>query len=85
VKGEYLNTDMEKLEGKVIAVISDIAEVPFEAITRQTRLADLGVDSLDALRIVAAIEKMLQTEIPEESIGEVETVEDILRMTAASV
>ena len=74
---------MEAVEGQVEAIIAEVAEVPLDSIKRETRLAELGIDSLDALRIVAAVEKMLQTEIPEESIGKVETVDDILKMVAS--
>ena len=76
---------METLEIDVAGIIAEVAEVPRDALTRETRLDELGIDSLDALRIVAAVEKMLQREIPEESITQVETVGDIMKMAAAVV
>jgi acyl carrier protein len=48
-------------------------------------MAELGVDSLDALRIMAAIEKKYRIEVPEEDMGQVRTVADIAQMVAAVI
>lgn len=75
---------MEGIRAEIATIISEIAEVPYGSIEDNTSMEELGIDSLDALRIVAAIEKKYRVEIPEEEIGEVETFADILRMVAAS-
>ena len=76
---------MEELQAEIAAIISDVAEVPVGQITEHTSLEELGVDSLDALRIIAAIEKRFHVEVPEEDIGQVRSLSDIVSMVAASV
>lgn len=76
---------MENLKSEIAAIISEVAEVPAERIDDHTLMAELGVDSLDALRIIAAIEKKYQIEVPEEDIVSVRTVSDIIGLVAASV
>ncbi len=75
---------METLELDVAGIVAEVAEVPRDAVTLETRLDELGIDSLDALRIVAGVEKLLRREIPEESISQVETVGDVVRMATAA-
>jgi acyl carrier protein len=76
---------MENLKSEIAAIISEVAEVSAERIDEHTPMAELGVDSLDALRIIAAIEKKYQIEVPEEDISGVRTVSDIIGLVAASV
>jgi acyl carrier protein len=76
---------MERLKADIAAIISDVAEIPVGQVTEHASLGELGVDSLDALRIIAAIEKKYHVEVPEEMIGEVRSLSDIVNMVAASV
>jgi acyl carrier protein len=76
---------VENLKAEIAAIISEVAEVPAESIGEHTKMVELGVDSLDALRIIAAIEKKYQVEVAEEQMGSVQTVSDIARLVAASV
>lgn len=76
---------VENLKSEIAAIISEVAEIPAERIDENTPMAELGVDSLDALRIIAAIEKKYQIEVPEEHMGSVQTVSDIIGLVAASV
>jgi acyl carrier protein len=76
---------MENLKAEIAAIIAEVAEVPVEAVGEQTALSELGVDSLDALRIIAAIEKKYQMEVAEEQIGSVRTLSDIISLVAVSV
>jgi acyl carrier protein len=76
---------MERLKAEIMAIISEVAEVPVDRLSEHTSLAELGVDSLDALRIVAAIEKKYQVEVAEEQIGTVERISDIVNLVAVSV
>jgi acyl carrier protein len=68
------------LESEVMAIVAGIAEVEPERIAPDARLADLGVDSLDGLRIVAAVEKKYGIVIDEVEIGRIRTVPDIIRL-----
>jgi acyl carrier protein len=75
---------MENLRSEIAAIISEVAEVAPASVKEDTSIGDLGVDSLDALRIIAAIEKKYHIEIPEEQINGVRTMGDIVRLVEAA-
>lgn len=52
----------EKLRG-IIAEVSEVDDIPDE-----TPFADLGIDSMMALEIVAEVERTYQLSIPEEDL-----------------
>jgi acyl carrier protein len=52
----------------VISEIADVAEVEREKITPETSLADLGLDSLQALQLLVALEKELKIAMDEEDL-----------------
>jgi acyl carrier protein len=52
----------EKLRG-IIAEVSEVDDIPDE-----TPFADLGIDSMMALEIVAEVERTYQVSIPEEEL-----------------
>lgn len=49
-----------------------------EVLTLETRLEDLGIDSLKAITIVYQLEERFEIEIPNELIETIETVGDIV-------
>lgn len=49
-----------------------------EDLTLETRLEDLGIDSLKAITIVYQLEERFEIEIPNELIETIETVGDIV-------
>jgi acyl carrier protein len=72
--------DREKVKSDTVTIIAELAEIPEEEIKEDANLQNLGVDSLMALQIVARMEKKYQVEIPEEEIGKIRTLRDILDM-----
>ena len=70
---------------KMIAkLISDIAEIPTDEIKDDAKFAeDMGVDSMKALEIVAAIEKKLKIVIPEAKIPTIRTPKDVYNIVEA--
>ncbi len=54
----------EKLRG-IIAEVSEVDDIPDE-----TPFADLGIDSMMALEIVAEVERTYQVSIPEEALAD---------------
>ncbi len=51
-----------------------------EKITMEASIADdLGIDSLDAVELVMAIEEELGVKIPDEELGQMKTVSDIAK------
>lgn len=58
----------------------DVEEVVMEANLQE----DLGADSLDAVEINMAIEEAFGVTIPEEALGEMKSVGDIVRFVDAN-
>lgn len=54
---------MNMLE-EVKAIIAKQVEVPVEQMTAETRLADVGIESLDVIEIVFALEEKFDISIP---------------------
>ncbi len=64
----------------VLEIVADVAEVPADTISPDAMLADLDIDSLRALRIVAAVERRWSIVIGEEEIGTIRSMRDILNL-----
>ncbi len=61
-------------------IFADIMEIHESRVAMDVPLADLGVDSLMALEVIARIEKKYRIEIPEEAIERVRTLNDTLAL-----
>jgi acyl carrier protein len=73
-------TSEETLIAEIVEIVAEIAEVEPGEITRDANLEDLGVDSLDGLRIVAAVEKRYRIVIEESEITKIRSMPDILML-----
>jgi len=73
----------EEVRQDVIRIVAGIAEVPPEQIAADATLEGLGIDSLNGLRIVAEMEKRYDISIPDEAIGKIRTIPDILALVDA--
>lgn len=70
---------MNLLEDEVKAIVSRITKAPLSSLNRNTNLrADLNVDSLQGLQIVAALEKRLGIIVPDDDIDMYTTVGSIV-------
>jgi len=67
----------EVLKRDVTAIVAEVAEVEPESVAPDAKLEDLGIDSLDGLRIVAAVEKRFGVVIDETEIAKIRTMPDI--------
>jgi len=67
----------ENLKQEVIEIVADIAELEVDEVTAESKLEDLGIDSLGGLRIVAAVEKKYGLVISEQEISKIRTMPDI--------
>ena len=74
--------DEKKLTEQVIEVLADTLSVNKEKITADTNLVDeLGVDSLDMVDLVLAMEQEFGIEIKDEDITpDIKTVRDIVEL-----
>lgn len=76
----------EELTQRVIKVIADTQHMPIEKIMPQSTFAELGIDSLDGINILFAVENEFNVNIPDEAAQTIksvpEMVEGIARLLA---
>jgi acyl carrier protein len=66
-----------QLKTEIAEIVAGIAELPVERVTDDAALEQLGIDSLDGLRIVAAVERRYGIVVDEGDIGGLRTMADI--------
>lgn len=59
---------------------SEIAEKDFSHVTEDASIADLGIDSLSMLELVAAMERELSVTVPDEQLVGIQTVRQLLEL-----
>lgn len=70
------------LENELRELISKIVELEPEKITLDAGFVeDLGMDSMMALEILAAMEKRFKIQIPEEKLGKLKNLREAINMT----
>lgn len=73
-------------EQELIALVKNVAgealDIDLGDATPQTPLRSLGLDSLDQLELVSALEERLETCIPDSYLNQVETVGDLIAALA---
>ena len=67
-----------KLE--ILEWTADAIQVPLNDIDLTKPLAEIGLDSLDAVHLIATIESIIQKELPEDVIQRVTCLNDIFDM-----
>ena len=71
------------MEAEIRSLVARVIKVPEEKLDLKSNLfTDLGVDSLLGVEIFAALDKKYQIDIPENKIGEIKTLEDIVNLVA---
>ncbi|MFA6350513.1 MAG: acyl carrier protein [Candidatus Omnitrophota bacterium] len=72
---------MQDIDIEVRNIVAEIVEKSPEDIKPESRFVeDLGMDSMMALEILAAIEKKYKISIPEEKLAEFKTLNDTLNV-----
>ena len=66
-------------------IIADVLEINMEDIDIDSRLDDLGVDSLAAIDITSEVEDQYSIEISDDTIKSFKTVEDIVSYVEANL
>jgi len=59
---------------------SQALQIPVEAIELDKPLSEIGIDSLDAVHMIATIESIIKRELPEDVIQRVTCLNDIFEM-----
>ncbi|HET8797564.1 MAG TPA: phosphopantetheine-binding protein [Thermoanaerobaculia bacterium] len=67
-----------EIEEKLIALIRNEKNVPDDLLKPETPLADAGIDSLDSLTILFAIEEEFHISIPDDRARALQTLGDMI-------
>lgn len=62
----------------IIELLAHEMKVPAHSIKLDTKLSDLGIDSLKAIVILSELEELFKIEIPNEAMDSIATVGDIV-------
>jgi acyl carrier protein len=72
-----------EIEEALAAIVRQEKNVPEELLKPETKLADAGIDSLDSLTILFAIEEKFRISIPDTEARAIQTFGDIIDIIAA--
>lgn len=71
----------DQLTGDIRRVVAEICEVePVEVTMEANFVEDLGMDSMQALEIMASLEKKYSIQIPEEHLGNIMNLTSLLEI-----
>jgi acyl carrier protein len=68
----------EELTARVRAVIARTQHLPQEQITADSTFQELGIDSLDGINILFAVESEFNINIPDEAAQNLRSVRDVI-------
>lgn len=74
-----------EIEEKLIAIVRQEKDIPADLLRSETQLADAGIDSLDSLTILFAIEEQFGISVPDNEARAMQTFGDMLDIVAARV
>jgi len=70
----------ESVKLQILEWLSETLRVPVSEIDLTNPLPDIGLDSLDAVHMIATIESLIRQELPEDVIKRVSCLNDIFDM-----
>ena len=73
--------DFEAAKNQILEWVAEAIRVPVEQIDLNKPLAEIGLDSLDAVHMIATIESIIRQDLPEDVIQRVTCLNDIFEMT----
>jgi acyl carrier protein len=78
---------MSDIEARVLKAIAETQRVPVDRVTVETPFEELGIDSMDAVNILFALENEFDISIPDEAAKQIrsirEMVEGVEKLVAA--
>ncbi len=77
--------NFEAAKSEILEWLSEAIQVPLEQIDLTKPLPDIGLDSLDAVHMLATIESIIGQELPEDVIQRVTCLNDIFDMMRAKM
>lgn len=72
----------EEIEEKLIAIVRQEKDLPDGLLKAETSLAEAGIDSLDSLTILFAIEEQFGISIPDDRARAMKTFGDMIEIVA---
>jgi len=72
----------EQTRSQIIEIVARVAEVEPGSVPLDATFADLDIDSLRGLRIVAEMEKRFKVVISEADIGTIRSIPDVFALVA---
>jgi acyl carrier protein len=69
----------ETVRAELLKVFQEHANAEFEITEKSQLVADLSIDSLGVMEVIAEIEDRFKLSIPDEALHEVETIADVAR------
>lgn len=72
----------DELSQRVIQTMAATQHIPVDKITIDSTFQDLGIDSLDGINILFALESEFDINIPDDSAKEIRTVRDMVNGVA---
>ena len=72
--------DFEAARAELLDWVAEAINTPVQEVDTSIPLNELGIDSLDAVHLIATIESILQQELPEDVIQRVKCLDDIFEM-----
>lgn len=72
--------DLEAARNEVLEWVSDAIQIPVDELDLDKPFDELGIDSLDAVHMLATIESIIRQELPENVMQRVRTLNDIFEM-----
>jgi len=68
----------DSLTDDVLDVIAETQRIPREKITLDSRFEDLGMDSMDAVNILFALEEKFDITIPDEAAKQIRSIREMV-------
>ncbi len=72
--------DFDSAKSEILTWLADTLQTPAEQIDLNKPLNEIGLDSLDAVHMIATIESIIRRELPEDIIQRVNCLDDIFEM-----
>ncbi len=69
---------MDDVAKRTIEIIAKAKNIPADTITPETTFEQINIDSLDKINISFEVEEAFDIEIPDEALGSLKTVGDVV-------
>jgi acyl carrier protein len=69
----------DAMVGEIVMLLRKVIYAPEGSMTAETRLTDLGMDSLDLIEAGLELEALLGRDLPENALTEARTIGDLAR------